>query len=378
MRWLRLWWRQPDYYDELSSHLQARGMDGLTRAVISVVSLSSGLVALGTIWSATGPRGVVQVACALAACGGAAIGALLWALSWPTRAQAIRYAVLCNASIALATLAQSEPNAALLGCTTFAIMASYIALFHTARLMTYNFAIASMIGAVEAMRVAATFNIVAALCGYTLLLLLNLAVPFGVQVVVHVLGADAVRAENDELTGLLTRRAFRRRAKARLEQGRDQLAHVVIAMIDLDRFKQLNDNYGHRTGDDALVAAARALRDTTDDTAVIGRSGGEEFVIAAIWNPDQIGRRAQQLCDVIAALPFGITASIGTANIDSAYRPTDSGDLLFELISAADDAMYVAKRRGGNQASHYEWPLPPPVELFTDDETDSRTDGISA
>ncbi|MGB6761673.1 MAG: hypothetical protein WBE66_04135 [Mycobacterium sp.] len=69
------------------------------------------------------------------------------------------------------------------------------------------------------------------LCVYALLLLLNLAVPFGVQVVVHVLGADAVRAERDELTGLLTRRAFRRRAKARLGQGRDQLAHVVITMI---------------------------------------------------------------------------------------------------------------------------------------------------
>ena len=375
MGWLGLWWRQPDYYDELSSHLQARGMDGLTRAIISVVTLSTGLVALGTIWSATGPRGVVQIACGLAACGGATIGALLWALRWPTRVQAILYALLCNASIVLATVAQGEPNAALLGCTTFAIMASYIALFHTAPLMTYNFAIASVIGAVEAIRISAKFNIVAALCAYTLLVVLNLAVPFGVQVVVHVLGADAVRAERDQLTGLWTRRAFRRRAKARLEQGRDQLAHVVITMIDLDRFKQLNDTYGHRTGDDALVAVAHALRDTTDDTAVIGRSGGEEFVIAAIWHPDEIGRRAQQLCDVIAALPFGITASIGTANIHSAG---DSGDLLFELISAADDAMYVAKRRGGNQASHYEWPLPPALELFADDETDSRTDGISA
>jgi len=375
MGWLGLWWRQPDYYDELSSHLQARGMDGLTRAIISVVTLSTGLVALGTIWSATGPRGVVQIACGLAACGGATIGALLWALRWPTRVQAILYALLCNASIVLATVAQGEPNAALLGCTTFAIVASYIALFHTAPLMTYNFAIASVIGAVEAIRISAKFNIVAALCAYTLLVVLNLAVPFGVQVVVHVLGADAVRAERDQLTGLWTRRAFRRRAKARLEQGRDQLAHVVITMIDLDRFKQLNDTYGHRTGDDALVAVAHALRDTTDDTAVIGRSGGEEFVIAAIWHPDEIGRRAQQLCDVIAALPFGITASIGTANIHSAG---DSGDLLFELISAADDAMYVAKRRGGNQASHYEWPLPPALELFTDNETDSRTDGISA
>jgi diguanylate cyclase (GGDEF)-like protein len=378
MGWLALWWRQSDHYDRLSSHLQARGIAAITRATISVVAVSLALVALGTIWSATGPHGVVQVAFALAACAGGTIGASLWALRWPTRAQAIWYAVLCNASIVLATLAQREPQAALLGCTSFATLAAYIAMFHTAPLMAYNFLIASVIGAVEAIRVAATLGIVAALCAYTLLVLLNLAVPFGIQTVAHVLGSDAVRAERDELTGLLTRRAFRRRAKARLEQGRDLLAHVVITMIDLDRFKQLNDNYGHRTGDDALVAVARALRDTTDDTAVIGRSGGEEFVIAASWHPDEIGRRAQQLCDVIAALPFGITASIGTANIHSAYRPGDSGDLLFELISAADDTMYVAKRRGGNQASHHEWPLPPPLSSFTEDETDSRTDGISA
>jgi diguanylate cyclase (GGDEF)-like protein len=193
-----------------------------------------------------------------------------------------------------------------------------------------------------------------------------------------VLGADAVRAERDELTGLLTRRAFRRRAKARLGQGRDQLAHVVITMIDLDRFKQLNDNYGHRTGDDALVSVARALRDTTDDTAAIGRSGGEEFVIADIWHPDEVDLRAQQLCDVIAALPFGITASVGTAGIHPAYRAGDDDDLLFELIAAADDAMYAAKRRGGNQPSHHDWPLPPTLNSFTDDESDYRSDGISA
>src|SRR6201996_1398920 len=378
MGWLRLWWRQSDHYDRLSSHLQARGMDTLTRATISAVASGLAVVALATIWSPTGSRSVVSLACTLTAAVGAVGGALLWATRWPSRTAAIRFVAAATASIALIALAQHHTVVGVLTCTAFAATASYIALFHTAPMLAAHFAVASTVGGFEASRMASRYNIVAGVSGYTLLLLLNLAVPFGVQVVVHVLGADAVRAENDELTGLLTRRAFRRRAKARLEQGRDQLAHVVIAMIDLDRFKQLNDNYGHRTGDDALVAAARALRDTTDDTAVIGRSGGEEFVIAAIWHPDEIGRRAQQLCDVIAALPFGITASIGTANIDSAYRPTDSGDLLFELISAADDAMYVAKRRGGNQASHHEWPLPPPLGLFTDDETDSRTDGIRA
>jgi diguanylate cyclase (GGDEF)-like protein len=148
-------------------------------------------------------------------------------------------------------------------------------------------------------------------------------------------------------------------------------------VIDLDRFKQLNDSYGHSTGDDALVSVARALRDTTDDSAVIGRSGGEEFVIADVWRPDEVERRARQLCDEIAALPFGVTASVGTAGVHPAYRSGSRSDLLIELIAAADAAMYAAKRRGGNQAAHHEWPLPPPLASFTEDETDYR-DGISA
>jgi diguanylate cyclase (GGDEF)-like protein len=146
----------------------------------------------------------------------------------------------------------------------------------------------------------------------------------------------------------------------------------------LDHFKQLNDNYGHGTGDDALVSVARALRDTTDDTAVICRSGGEEFVIADIWHPDEVGPRAQQLCDVIAALPFGITASVGTAGIHPAHRDGDSVDLLAALIVAADAAMYVAKRRGGNQTGHHRSPLPPRIDGVEAGESDYREDGLTA
>jgi GGDEF domain-containing protein len=115
---------------------------------------------------------------------------------------------------------------------------------------------------------------------------------------------------------------------------------------------------------------AGALRDITDDTAIICRSGGEEFVIADIWHPDEVGPRAQQLCDVIAALSLGITASVGTAGIPPADRAGNSVDLLAELIAAADGAMYVAKRRGGNQTGHHRWPLP--------DESEYRSDGLSA
>jgi diguanylate cyclase (GGDEF)-like protein len=390
MGWLRLWWRQSDHYDRLSSHLQARGMDTLTRATISSIAGGLAVVALATLWSPTSPRSAVPLACTLTAAVGAAGCALLWATRWPSRSAAIRFVVAATASIALIALAQHHTVVGVLICTAFAATACYIALFHTAPMLAAHFAVASTVGGFEASRMALKYNIVAGASAYLLLLLLTLGVPFGVQVVVHVLGADAVRAETDQLTDLLTRRAFRRRAKARLEQGRDQLAHFVVTMIDLDQFKQLNDNYGHRTGDDALVSVARALSDSTEDTAVVGRSGGEEFVIADLWNPDEVSHRAQQLCDVIAALPFGITASIGTAGIHPASRAAnDDDELLFELISAADDAMYVAKRRGGNQVGHHEWPLP--LSSVAEDETDFtkhetdfaddndyRGDGISA
>ena len=373
MGWLGLWWRQPDHYDDLSSLLQAWGIGTFTRATISVIAGGLSVVAFATMWTPTGPRGVIPLICTLAASAGAAGGALIWAYRWPSRTLAFRFTVVSSASIALITLAQHNPLVAMLTCTTFATMASYIALFHTPPLMAYNFAVAGVIGAVEGVRMAAKSGAVAAVCAYALLILLNLAVPFGIQVVVHVLGTDAVRAERDQLTGLLTRRGFHRRAKARLQEGRDQVGHFVITVIDLDRFKQLNDNFGHRTGDDALVSVARALRDTTDDTAVICRSGGEEFVIADIWHPDEVELRAQRLCDVIAALPFGITASIGTAGVHPAYRAGASGDLLVELIAAADGAMYVAKRRGGNQTGHHRWPLPPRLDSFAEDETDGLT-----
>jgi diguanylate cyclase (GGDEF)-like protein len=378
MGWLGLWWRQPDHYDELSSHVQARGLAALGRATIAVIVGGMAIVALSTIWAPTGPRGPVQVACAVTAFVGAMAGAMLWALRLPSRTASMRFVVLCNASIGLAALAQRDPLAAMLGATAFATLACFIALFHTPPLVFYNFAIAGVIGAVECMRLAAKFNIVAALSAYAMLLLLNLAVPFGIQVLVHVLGADALRAERDELTGLLNRHAFYRRAGSRLEQGRDEPGHLVITVIDLDRFKLLNDNYGHSTGDAALASVAGVLLETTEDSAIICRSGGEEFVIADVWHPDEVSWRAQQLCDVIAALPFGITASIGTAGIHPASRAGDSADLLVELIAAADGAMYAAKRRGGNQTGHHHWSPPPRIDTVEPDESDYRSDGLTA
>ncbi|QLL07353.1 GGDEF domain-containing protein [Mycobacterium vicinigordonae] len=368
MGWFAVWWRQPDHYDQLGSLLQARGMAGRTRAAIAVIGLALAAVILATSFSTTGPRGMFQQACALGAVGGATVGALLWVSRWPTHRQAVCFTLLSNASIALAALAQSNPLAGMLACTTFATMAGYIALFHAAPLMVYNFLVAASIGVVEAWRQMGVYGFVSAACAFSVVITLNLGVPFGIQAVAHVLGIDAMRAEHDQLTGLLNRRAFHLRAKRQLE--RQNPGCLVITVIDLDRFKQLNDRFGHSTGDDALVAVAQALREHTDDSAVIGRVGGEEFVIADVWHPAEVYARAQRLCDAIAALPFNITGSIGTAAAEVGRRvpaALDTPARLNELICAADAAMYVAKRRGGNQTCHH-----------GDHLMDRRSDGVSA
>src|ERR1700754_1384948 len=169
------WWRQSDHYDQLSSHLVARQIATVTRMTIAVIAASLSITAVATIWSSVGPRNTAELVCAVLGGIGAAIAAVVWALRWPSRAQAIRLTVLSNVSIALVALSQSGPVAATLACTTFATMASYIALFHTAPLMLYNFLIAALVGGFEFVRLVGTYGVVAASCGYEVLLILNLA-----------------------------------------------------------------------------------------------------------------------------------------------------------------------------------------------------------
>lgn len=355
MGWLTAWWRQPDNYDQLGALLQARGMAGRTRAAIAAIGLGLVVAIFTTFFSSTGPRGVVQATFALVAAGGAATGALLWVRRWPTRTQAVCFTLLANASITLAVLSQSEPLGSMLACTTFVTMAGYIALFHAAPLMVYNFVIAACTGVVEAWLMMPKYGFVSAAGAFSLVIMLNLGVPFGIQAVAYVLGIDAMRAEHDQLTGLLNRRAFHRRAKLHLAGGCPTPGHLIVTVIDLDRFKQLNDRFGHSTGDDALVAVAHVLEEHTSDSAVISRVGGEEFVIADIWHPTEVDLRAQRLCDAIAALRFNITASLGTATVGRRVPAAlDIPARINELISAADAAMYVAKRRGGNQIYHHD------------------------
>jgi diguanylate cyclase len=348
-----VWWRQPDHYDWISGYLQARRMTPHTRATVALTAASLGIAPLAMLASPHPPSGPIGLAMAVLAGAGALGGALLFVIRWPTRKQSIAFAITATVSIALGSLAQSNAETAIRACAAFAVIAGYIALFHTAPLMVANVAIALAIGGVAIARLAREVGDVQALSTFVVVIVVTLAVPFGIQMVVLTLGSDLVRADRDPLTGLLTRRAFFRIANRIGETHRARGETMVVAMIDLDRFKQLNDTKGHGTGDDALVAVGRALRACVPDTAVVGRVGGEEFLCVDIGRPMDPKQLGQTICGVIDELPFPITASVGTAVLSNQDRRGMNGKQVIDaLVAAADAAMYEAKREGGDQTRH--------------------------
>lgn len=153
------------------------------------------------------------------------------------------------------------------------------------------------------------------------------------------------QARTDPLTGLLNRRAFTERLHDEVARAARYGTPLSLLLLDLDGLKTLNDRAGHQAGDAALQTLARCLRSGSRSADLSARWGGDEFVVLA---PETRPSEAQELADRIrasvASSPVGITVSIGVATAE----PVGAGAAV-ALESAADAAVYEAKRRGGNQ-----------------------------
>jgi diguanylate cyclase (GGDEF)-like protein len=156
----------------------------------------------------------------------------------------------------------------------------------------------------------------------------------------------------DALTGLYNRRWWDERFERLLTRAERSQSPLTIIVIDVDRFKLYNDNYGHISGDAVLRTVGKVLSSNLRPTDVAARYGGEEFVVA-LPSTDVAGaviaaeRVRQAVADTTIEDPTGerlpsITISLGLATL----RPHESSESLF---SRADAALYVAKRRGRNQ-----------------------------
>jgi diguanylate cyclase (GGDEF)-like protein len=162
--------------------------------------------------------------------------------------------------------------------------------------------------------------------------------------------ADAqARAATDPLTGLGNRRLVEDALARTAAHSQRTGAGFAVAMIDIDRFKSVNDTFGHEAGDALLVAIAGALTSETREYDVVGRRGGDEFIVLLPGLDAAQAAIAMERCRArIAGLRIGKPPISATASFGIAATPPNGPYDPTALVRAADEAVYDAKARGGN------------------------------
>ncbi len=158
----------------------------------------------------------------------------------------------------------------------------------------------------------------------------------------------------DPLTGLWNRRGLDVLFEKEIIRTARDVTSLAVLMVDIDHFKQINDRFGHATGDRAISLLASALVRNTRSSDIVARFGGEEFVILAPGLDDQtlpvLGRKLVAACRTETRVDTGdelheFTVSIGAVLASPTHTPTEPG----RLLEAADQALYVAKAAGRNR-----------------------------
>jgi diguanylate cyclase (GGDEF)-like protein len=159
-----------------------------------------------------------------------------------------------------------------------------------------------------------------------------------------------LHAERDALTGVFNRSGIESRLDWAINRARDDGGALSAAFMDLDHFKNINDNHGHAVGDACMRELVRIASDELQYGDHIGRLGGEEFLLVMPGSnrrqardvAERIRRGVEAQCAEVAGAPVALTVSIGIAQCSI-------GDSVETLVARSDQAMYAAKHAGRNR-----------------------------
>jgi diguanylate cyclase (GGDEF)-like protein len=162
-------------------------------------------------------------------------------------------------------------------------------------------------------------------------------------------------ANVDGLTGLGSRSYFERAARRRVEQAMEKGTPLSCVLLDVDDFKAYNDSHGHDAGDEILRCVARIMRESARADDLIGRYGGEEFVLlvnngakGALEVAERIRKTVERECMPENPLERPTTVSLGVVSL------SDETKSLERLIAMADAEMYRSKKTGKNRVSVFQ------------------------
>lgn len=153
-------------------------------------------------------------------------------------------------------------------------------------------------------------------------------------------------AVTDPLTGVLNRRAFFDQGEKFLRKAADDLAPISVIIFDLDRFKSINDRYGHAAGDHLLVVFARTASGDMRRTDLFGRIGGEEFAALVLGTAADASMIAERIQVDFRGRHVDSVAGAVRTTVSAGISPRRANETLAALMARADRALYLAKRNG--------------------------------
>lgn len=352
-RLIRAWWSEPVAYATQVQYFTKRTMSKTIQVAIGIGTGLDGVVSLVLLQPAASTP---ASGAAMAAFAALQIGwGLAWCLlPWPSRWLSLAFVASADIAIAAVVLLDGSWLFALFGWYFFTLMSVYMMFFDGPKVAAGHavWVVLTACLFVTAVGSAAQFE------GPHLLLMAfvwvvpMVAAPLGIQCGIWALRNDAYESVTDPLTGLLNRRGLQLHIGDLLRDNVATDTEVDVMVIDLDRFKDINDAFGHPIGDKVLIRCARRIKAAVRGSALVARVGGEEFVVIDLADVDQAERDSDRVRDAIAASADPpITASVGVTSVAVADFGTPEKDLasvLDAIIERADRAMFDAKRDGGN------------------------------
>ncbi|MGW0179607.1 diguanylate cyclase [Nocardia sp. NPDC003345] len=342
---LRAWWNDSVDYSWLVRTLAARSALGPLRALIGVAGAVIAVFGAVIAGTPVGPPGDPGIASTVGVLSGTLWALRWWLLPWPSKNESLVLIGCADVLVTVEFLQLPDRLFAAMGAVLLVVTGSYIGFFHSARVLAAHSVWALLSVIVFSVRIITGGGDVRMGVAVALLLFVSVvsALP-ALQLVYWLLRTESL---SDPLTELLNRRGL----EIRLPRLVERHPAICVMTFDLDRFKNVNDTWGHRVGDTVLVRTARRLHDAAGESAVVARTGGEEFVVAAPIAAATARAEAERLRRAVAEPPettVEVTASVGVAVYDATVRPSSPRPTPGRLLQCADAAMYRAKEAGGN------------------------------
>lgn len=157
-------------------------------------------------------------------------------------------------------------------------------------------------------------------------------------------------ASHDALTGILNRRAILEALPKEIKRVERQNRVLCIGMCDIDHFKAINDTHGHLAGDEVLIEVTKRMQTALRVYDLIGRYGGEEFLVIVNTDSDNLLTTFERICQIISETPINIGESSINVTISCGVTlyQDDNNDMT-SILARADKALYKAKNSGRNQ-----------------------------